>query len=249
MAAISWHDLHDGDFQIMLFAAGGEMFDENGDFGGLNDLGKEILEYQRQTIHDLGIAIAAPVTGDSTWAPPIYWESFRQDQIACTIGAPWHNGKLGREDKIGPGQENEWRLQRLPAGFGANLPTATHGGTSVSIPKVAQHPEEAWSIIEFTHLTDAVLQDSIERGIWPSYIPVLDDPILNEPYDYYEGQVIGELYKDLALQMPRIFQSPWAPEFHTAINNMLITPVLQDQADIDAAFADLEPELQRLRDL
>lgn len=140
-------------------------------------------------------------------------------------------------------------MQRLPAGFGANLPTATHGGTSVSIPKVAQHPEEAWSIIEFTHLTDAVLQDSIERGIWPSYIPVLDDPILNEPYDYYEGQVIGELYKDLALQMPRIFQSPWAPEFHTAINNMLITPVLQDQADIDAAFADLEPELQRLRDL
>ena len=46
----------------MLFAAGGEMFDENGDFGGLNDLGKEIHEYQRQTIHDLGIAIAAPVT-------------------------------------------------------------------------------------------------------------------------------------------------------------------------------------------
>lgn len=31
MAVISWHDLHDGDFQIMLFAAGGEMFDENGD--------------------------------------------------------------------------------------------------------------------------------------------------------------------------------------------------------------------------
>ena len=249
MAVISWHDLHDGDFQIMLFAAGGEMFDENGDFGGINDLGKQILEFQRMTIHDLGIAIAAPVTGDSTWSPPIYWEAFRQDQIACTLGAPWHNGKLGREDKIGPGQENEWRLQRIPAGFGGNLPTATHGGTSVSIPKQAENPEEAWQIIEHTHLTEAVLQDSIERGIWPSYIPVLDDPVLNEPYDYYEGQVIGELYKDLALQMPRIFQSPWAPEFHTAINNFVITPVLQDGADIDAAFSELEPELERIKSL
>ena len=128
------------------------------------------------------------------------------------MAPPGTTAKLGREDKIGPGQENEWRLQRIPAGFGANGPTATHGGTSVSIPKQAQHPEEAWQIIEHSHLTEAVLQDSIERGIWPSYIPVLDDPVLNEPYDYYEGQVIGELYKDLALQMPRIFQSPWAPE-------------------------------------
>ena len=69
------------------------------------------------------------------------------------------------------------------------------------------------------------------------------------PYDYYEGQVIGELYKDLALQMPRIFQSPWAPEFHTAINNFVITPVLQDSADIDAAFSELEPELERIKSL
>ena len=49
--------------------------------------------------------------------------------------------------------------------------------------------------------------------------------------------------------MPRIFQSPWAPEFHTAINNIVITPVLQDQADIDAAFAELEPELERIKSL
>lgn len=250
MSVISFHDLHDGDFQIMLFAAGGLMFDENGDFGGINDLGKEILEYQRSMIHDLEVATVAPVTGDSTWSPPIYWEAFRQDKIATTMGAPWHNGKLGRDDKIGPGQEGQWFLQRLPAGIGAGLPTATHGGTSVSIPKLAQHPEEAWLIIEFTHLTEAVLEDAKQRGITPSYKPVLDDPLLNEPYDYYDGQVIGQLYKELAEQMPRIYQSPWAPEFHTAFQNIVLTPVLQDnRSDYDQLFGELEVELQRIKSL
>ncbi|MCC9078379.1 substrate-binding domain-containing protein [Litorilinea aerophila] len=250
MYIISFHDLHDGDFQIMLYAAGGLMFDENGDFGGLNDLGKEILEYQRSMVHDLGFATIAPVTGDSTWSPPIYWEAFRQNQIATTMGAPWHNGKLGRDDKIGPGQEGEWRLQELPGGIGEGLPTATHGGTSVSIPKLAQHPEEAWMIIEFTHLTRAVLEDTQQRGIIPTYKPVLTDPILNEPYDYYGGQVIGELYLKLADAMPRIYQSPWAPEFHTAFQNIVLTPVLQDNnQDYDTLFADLETELQRIKSM
>lgn len=250
MFVTSFHDLSTGDFQIMLFAAGGLMFDENGDFGGMNDLGKEILEYQRSLIHDLEIASIAPVTGDSTWSPPIYWEAFRQNQIATCMGAPWHNGKLGRDDKIGPGQEGEWFLQALPAGIGAGIPTATHGGTSVSIPKGAAHPEEAWKIIEFTHLTEAVLEDATQRGITPSYKPVLDAEVLNEPYDYYADQVLGQFYKELADQMPRIFQSPWAPEFHTAVQNMVITPVVQEnRSDYDALFDELTVELERIKSL
>ncbi len=249
MAIISFHDLSDGDFQMMLFNAGDQMFLEDGNFGGMTDLGRDILELQRRWIHDLEIAVVAPVTGDSTWSPPIYWEAVRQDQFASILGAPWHNGKLGRDDKIGPGQENEWRLQALPGGIGAGIPTATHGGTSVSIPLGAAHPEEAWAIIEESHLTPAVLQDVIERGIIPSWLPAIEDPLVQEPYDYYEGQVIGELYLELAKQMPRIYQSPWAPEFHTAIQNILITPILQDQADIDAAFDALTIELERVKSL
>jgi ABC-type glycerol-3-phosphate transport system substrate-binding protein len=251
MAVISFHDLHDGDFQMMLFAAGGQMFDENGDFGGANELGMEILEYQRRLMHELEIAVPAPVTGDSTWSPPIYWEAFRQEQIATALGAPWHNGKLGNDDKIGPGpQEGQWRLQRLPAGIGTGVPTATHGGTSVSIPKMAQHKDEAWMIIEETHLTEAVLEDVKQRGITPSYKPVLTDPMLNEPYAYYDGQVIGELYLELSEDMPRIYQSPWAPEFHTAFQNIVLTPVLQDNnQDYEALFGELEVELQRIKSL
>jgi ABC-type glycerol-3-phosphate transport system substrate-binding protein len=250
MYVTSFHDLHMGDFQIMLFAAGGLIFDEDGNVGGDSELGREILDYQRRMLHELEIATIAPVTGDSTWSPPIYWEAFRQDQIATVIGAPWHNGKLGRDDKIGPGQEGEWRLQRLPSGIGEGLPTATHGGTSVSIPKGAQHPEEAWQIIEFTHLTEAVLEDAIQRGITPTYKPVLTDPVLNEPYDYYDGQVIGELYLELANAMPRIFQSPWAPEFTTAFQNIVLTPIMQENnSDYDSLFSELTVELERIKSL
>lgn len=248
MDIISFHDLHFGDFQIMLFGAGELIYDENGDFGGNNDIGREILAFQRDAIHKHNIASAAPVTGDSRWSPPIYWEAFRQDQIACTMGAPWHNGNLGRDDRM-PDQSGEWRLQPLPGGFGTSVPTATHGGTSVSIPNAAENPDEAWQVIEFTHLTDAVLQDWEERGIMVTYKPALEDARLHEPWEFYGGQVTGDMYFELADHMPRIFQSPWAPEFQTAFENFVLTPVLQDQADIDGAFAELEVELERIKNL
>jgi ABC-type glycerol-3-phosphate transport system substrate-binding protein len=246
MAGITFHDLSDGDFQMMLFNAGGQMFEEDGSFGGLNDMGKQILQYQQQMLKD-GTAIPAPATGDSTWGSPDYWEVYRKDKVAAVLGAPWWNGKLGNDTNIGPGpQEKQWRLQALPGGIGKGIPTATHGGTSVSIPKGAAHKDEAWAVIEESHLTKAVLEDVKERGIVPSYIPAIEDPILHEPYAFYDGQVIGDLYLELAKQMPRIHQSPWAPEIHTAFTNIVITPVLQQNADIDKAFADCTTEIKRI---
>ncbi|MEM7127627.1 MAG: extracellular solute-binding protein [Chloroflexota bacterium] len=250
MSVISWHDLSTGDLQMMLYNAGEQMFLEDGNFGGMNDIGKEIMEFQRSMIYDDETAITAPNATGSSWTSPVYWEAFRQDQLATTMGAPWHNGKLGRDDKIGPGQEGEWRLQALPNGFGADVPTATHGGTSVSIPKGADNVEAAWSIIEFTHLTDAVLQDVIERGIIPSWKPAIENEIVQEPYDYYEGQNTGELYLELGNSMPRIFQSPWSPEFHTAITNIVVTPILQENiSDYDSLFDELGTELERIKTL
>lgn len=245
-AAITFHDLHDGDFQMMLFNAGGQMFLDDGNFGGLNDDGKKILDFQRKMLTDK-LAVPAPATGDATWNAPTYWEVYRQNKVAAVLGAPWWNGKLGNEDRIGPGQEKQWRLQALPSGFGKGVPTATHGGTSVSIPKQAPHKEAAWAVIEESHLTKAVLQDVKERGIIPSYLPALEDKMVHEPYAYYDGQVIGDMYLDLAKQMPRIFQSPWAPEMHTAFINIVITPVLQKGADIDKAFDDCKAEFERIK--
>ena len=253
MSIISWHDTHDGDFQMLLFAAGGLMFDENGDFGGMNELGESILLMMHDMIHKDKTAIAAPVTGDSTWSPPIYWEAFKANKVASTMGAPWHNGNLGRDDKIGPSQKGQWMLQRLPKGFGANKPTATHGGTSYSIPSKAKYPDEAWKVIEFTHLTKAVLQDFDERGAIPSYTPALEDEKLKKPWEYYGGQIIGDLYLELAKDMPRIHQSPWAPEIHTAFQNIVLTPYLQnpqaDVKDIRDGFAKLKVEIERIKKL
>jgi arabinosaccharide transport system substrate-binding protein len=114
---------------------------------------------------------------------------------------------------------------------------------------MAAHPEEAWMIMEFTHLTEAVLQDFEERGILVSYKPALQNEKYKEPWPYYGGQVIGDLYLELADFMPRIYQSPWAPEFHTAFQNLVLAPVLQGQADIDASFEALGPELERIKAL
>jgi len=248
MAVISFHDQSDGDFQMMLFNAGGQMFLDNGDFGGLNDIGKQILAFQNKLVNEMKIAIISPVTGTDTTSPPVFWEAFRQNKMAALLGPPWLNGKLGNDTNIGPGQEKQWRLQPIPSGIGKGVPTATWGGTSFSIPQGAKHKDEAWKVIEEAHLTKAVLEDVAERGIIPSYIPALEDKMVHQPYDYYDGQVTGDLYLDLAKLMPRIHQSPWAPEMHTAFTNIVVTPLMQQKAtDIDKLFDDLKTELDRIK--
>lgn len=250
-AMFAWHDQSDGDFQTLLFGGGGAMFDANGDFGGMTDLGVSIIQMMHDMIHKDKTAIAAPVQGDQTWSSPVYWEAFRQNKAEASLGPPWHIGNLGQATAIGPSQKGEWRLQRLPTGFGANKKTATQGGTSVSIPAGAKHRDEAWQVIDFTHLTKAVLEDFNQRGIMVTYKPALADPSVQKAWDYYGGQSIGKMYLSIADDMPRIYQSPWAPEIHTAFQNDVITPILRDpnagEKEIRAAFDKLKADIERVK--
>lgn len=251
--ATVWHDQSEGDFQNLLFASGGKYLDENGDFAGATETGYDIMAMFHQHIFKDKIAAVAAVTGDSTWSPPIFWAGFKEDKIASTMGAVWHNGNLGVDTKIGPDQSGKWRLQRIPKGFGENKPTSTQGGTSASIPLKAPHPEEAWKVIEFTHLTKAVLQDFDDRGVMVTYKPALADERFKKPWDYYGGQVIGELFGQLSQDMPRIQQSPWKPEIDKAFRDIVATPILGNENatrdDIKAAFGQMKAEIERIKKL
>ncbi|HEX5414173.1 MAG TPA: extracellular solute-binding protein [Chloroflexota bacterium] len=248
---IAWHDQSDGDFQTLLFGGGGQMFDENGEFGGDTDLGRKILTMMHDMLHKDKIAMAAPVTGSQTWSSPVYWEAFRKDQVATVIGPPWHIGNLGQDTAIGPTQSGQWYIQKLPTGFGANKPTATQGGTSMSIPTGSKYHDEAWSVIDFCNLTLAVLEDHNQRGILPTYIPALQDPSVQKKWDYYGGENTGALYLELAKEMPPIYQSPWAPQIHTAFQNDVITPYLQNpnatDADLNNMFAKLKTDIDKAK--
>jgi ABC-type glycerol-3-phosphate transport system substrate-binding protein len=251
--ATAWHDQSEGDFQNVLFASGGKYVDENGDFAGDTDTGVEIMSMFHQHIYKDKIASIAAVTGDSRFNPPIFWAGFKEDKIAATMGAVWHNGNLGTDNKIGPSQSGKWRLQRIPKGFGADKPTSSQGGTSASIPAKAPHPEEAWKVIEFTHLTNAILQDFDDRGVMVVYKPALADARFQKPWPYYGGQKTGELFSQLAQDMPRLLQSPWKPEIDKAFRDIVATPILGNAnattTDIKAAFTQLRAEIERVKKL
>ena len=251
--ATVWHDQSEGDFQNLLFASGGVYLDENGDFAGDTDTGVQIMQMFHEHIYKDKIASVAAVTGDSTWSPPIFWAGFKENKIASTMGAVWHNGNLGQDAKIGPDQSGKWRLQRIPKGFGANKPTSTQGGTSASIPLKSPHPEESWQVIEFTHLTKAVMQDFDNRGVMVTYKPALSDERFKKPWDYYGGQKIGEIFSQLAQDMPRIQQSPWKPEIDKAFRDIVATPILGNEnataADIKSAFVQMKAEIERIKKL
>jgi hypothetical protein len=115
------------------------------------------------------------------------------------------------------------------------------------------HPEEAWKVIEFTHLTNAILQDFDMRGVMVVYKPALADERFKKPWDYYGGQKTGELFGQLSQDMPRIQQSPWKPEIDKGFRDIVATPILGNanatSNDIKAAFAQLKAEIERVKKL
>ncbi len=121
----------------------------------------------------------------------------------------------------------------------------------MSIPVGSKYHDQAWAVIDFANLTNAVLEDHNQRGILPTYIPALQDPSVQKKWDYYGGENTGALYLELAKAMPTIYQSPWAPQIHTAFQNDVITPYLQNPnataSDLNNMFAKLKSDIEKAK--
>jgi hypothetical protein len=85
------------------------------------------------------------------------------------------------------------------------------------------------------------------------YKPALADARFKKPWDYYGGQVIGELFGQLSQDMPRIQQSPWKPEIDKAFRDIVATPILGNanatKDDIKNAFTQMKAEIERVKKL
>lgn len=239
------HDLSFGDWYMMAQHAGTTMFDEQGNYQGDNEKSVAAMQFNHDLVYEDQIAGIAPAEANDTWTPPPYWAAFNAEQFIATWGPPWHLGNLLINV---PDQSGKWTVQALPTGLGDSIPTANFGGTGQCITEQSQNAEVAWDLIRMSNLTtEGVLADFRLRTAYPAYIPAYEDPALQEPSEYFGGVVIGDLYTQIAPQLPPFQQSPVWPEATEAMNRIVITPVMQNQTDAQTALADLGTEVERLR--
>ena len=239
------HDLSFGDHYMLMQEAGTAYFDANGNYNGDDPRSIEAMQFLHDLVYKHKIAAIAPAEADNNWAPPQYMAAFRAEKFIATWGPPWHLSYF--IDQV-PDQSGKWDVQELPSGLGDSRPTANFGGTGQAITEQTGNPEASWDLIRAGNLTkEGVLWDFEARTAYPAYRPAYDDPALAKPNEYFGGAKIGQLYSDIAPDLPSFRQSPVWPDTTEAIQRDVITPVMNDEVDAETALTEMKGTVEDLQ--
>ncbi len=147
------------------------------------------------------------IGADSSPGSNVWLRDLTHGDLACFITPDWRTGVIktsGRELK------GKLAMMPLPRFDPTDAPTATWGGTMIAIPKQARDPEKSWRLLQFLYLSPAAMQARSQyTGTLPPVIEAWDDSSWHEPDELFNGQKIGELYIDLARQLPDRYVTPF----------------------------------------
>jgi arabinosaccharide transport system substrate-binding protein len=239
------HDIAFGDHYMLSQSSGTAYFDENGEYIGDNEKSVGALQFLHDMVYDSGIAGIAPVVANDNWYPPQYRAAFRAEKFIALFGPPWHVSFLFTDV---PEQSGKWSVQKLPSGLGEGLPTANFGGTGQCVTTQSQNVDAAYDLVRISNLTtEGVMADFKARTAYPAYKPAYDEPALQKPNEYFGGEKIGQLYSELAPELPPFNQSTVWGQATEALVREAITPVMQDQMDAKAALTELRDTIESMK--
>ena len=238
------HDLAFGDFFMTSQFAGTSFFNAEGEYQADNELGVEALTFLQNLVYEDQIAIIAPADAQNTWFGPAYWAAVEASQFVAMWGPPWHLGNL--QSNV-PDQSGNWAVQTVPTGLGESRPTANFGGTGQCITEQSQNQEIAWDLLRVGNLSvEGNLNDFAARTVYPAYIPTYERPELQEPSAYFSGAEIGQIYASVAGELPPFNQSPLFNDATQAMQRIVITPVMNNTKEPEAALAELGAEVAEM---
>ena len=239
------HDLAFGDHYMLSQSAGTAYFDDQGNYIGDNEQSVEAMQFLHDMVYEFGIAGIAPAVASDNWYPPQYRSAFAADKFVALFGPPWHLSFLLTDVED---QSGQWRVQKFPSGIGEGLPTANFGGTGQCITTQSQNVDAAYDLVRIANLTtEGVLADFKARTAYPAYRPAYDDPALNEPNEYFGGQKIGQIYSELAPELPPFNQAPVWGQATLALVREVITPVMQDKEDAKTALTEMRDTIEDMK--
>ncbi|MBU3862589.1 sugar ABC transporter substrate-binding protein (plasmid) [Streptomyces sp. 4503] len=126
----------------------------------------------------------------------------KEGKAATTPTAAWWTGTLTSEM---PELKGRFGVVPLPGFTADSIRTSNVGGSTLAVPAQSKNPRLAWAFIEFL-LTRKDNQISMlkREGLFPAYLPALDDPHLSERQDYFDGQRTLDVFARLARNIPPV---------------------------------------------
>lgn len=224
-------------FEMMLQQRGGDVFDENANFV-LPEEENRAMAVQVATLIQEGVANGTffVVLGSDMWSGVTIPTAYREGRLAGTVMPDWWSTcclKPGVEDMAG-----QWAVAAPPRWADGGASTLVWGGTGWAVNSQSPDAEIAWEFLQFMYLgLESQVQRFEEINMFPTMFEAAQDPRVTELEDpFYNNQRLGELYAQLAPEVPVWYQSPFRANFRTATADNL--PALFDGSMSPEEFVD-----------
>jgi len=171
------------------------------------------------------------IDGNIDWWGAEWNAGMKRDAIAGMGIACWEQTGLTRDQ---PQTVGQWRVIPAPEG-GYNS-----GGSFLAIPQQSTNQAAAWEFVKFVCCTPAG-QNTIFKaaGIFPAYKPAWNDPVYDQPVDFFGGQRAYRLWTEIAQTVPANAVNPNDRQASDIVANEL-TKVEKQGKDPAQAMRDAE---------
>ncbi len=162
--------------------------------------------------------VAGIQDGSPDWAAAV-----NNGSLPTLLGAAWYQGDLKSN---APDTSGLWNVTAMPGG------PANIGGSFLTIPASTGRKEEAVKIVEFLLSAENQAATYTEVGNFPSSTAALDEPALQQPDDFFGGQVTTDVFRDASEKMPISYTSP--------IDNEVAAPFITELTNVQSQGKDPE---------
>lgn len=126
----------------------------------------------------------------------------KSGEVAAEATGVWWTGTLTSEM---PELSGKFGVMPLPSIGDSTVGTSNNGGSSLAVPGQSDNPDAAWAFTKFA-LADTGNQVSMMKneGLFPSYLPALEDDYFSRGQDYFGGEPVLEWFAEQTANIPAI---------------------------------------------
>ncbi|MGH2353437.1 MAG: extracellular solute-binding protein, partial [Chloroflexota bacterium] len=228
-------------FATALRQRGSDYFNDKGEVVADAPLGLETLDFLVQMTR------RHQVTGRPLPDGMNFWTAVQANRYATYVNADWGAGFLKQN---APQTQGLWAAVPLPVWAKDAKPRRTScvGGTGNCILKSSQHQKEAWETLKFYMLNpDSAAKRYEMINLFPPVKDAFKDPRLHVKEEFFGGQDLGQLFQNLAPDVPPQYQHPIRPEVNGIIGRAVTAAMRGEQAPRDALMSASEEARNRIK--
>jgi cellobiose transport system substrate-binding protein len=140
------------------------------------------------------------IVSDLVSGTPDQLSAIQDGKLPSQLGASWASFDI----KNGvPKTKGRWRVADMP------VRPANNGGSFLSITKACREPEQAFQIITWMLNSPNQAQGYVDAGLFPSTPASYDLKQMQEPDDFFGGQVTTDVFGPAAQKIVVAYNSPY----------------------------------------